>query len=259
MQFMDSHAHLTGEELYPHFSVLVEKASLAGVGQIVNICTDIPSLEKALEVMERFPSVVHTAAVPPHDVESSEAEAAFLLVKETAEKGLLKAIGETGLDYFHEGYSKELQHKYLVDHLQLANKCDLPLVIHCRAAFADFFQILDRECCENGVWRPGVLHCFTGTLEEAQEVIKRGWMISLSGIITFKKSDALRTIAKEIPLENIVIETDAPWLAPQAFRGQRNEPAHVVEVAKVLADVKGISLNEVAETTCKNTKRLFRL
>jgi TatD DNase family protein len=140
MQFIDSHAHLTGEALFPVFSTLVENAAAAGVSRIVNICTDRTSLERALNVMEQYPSVVHTAAIPPHDV-AGEGTDGFAAVKDAAEKGLLYAIGETGLDYYHEGFSKELQQKFLIDHLRLANTCDLPIVIHCRAAFDDFFKI----------------------------------------------------------------------------------------------------------------------
>lgn len=259
MEFIDSHAHLTGEALFPVFSTLVDNAATAGVKRIVNICTDRTSLARALEVMEQYPSVVHTAAIPPHDVNNEAATNGFAAVKDAAEKGLLYAIGETGLDYYHPGFSKELQQKYLVDHLQLANACDLPIVIHCRSAFADFFEILDRECCINGKWRPGVLHCFTGTMEEAEQVIKRGWYISFSGIITFKKSDDLREVVRQMPLDKILIETDSPWLAPQLHRGKSNEPAYIVETAKTIAQVKGISLDEVAQTTFKNTQNLFRL
>lgn len=258
MYLIDSHAHLTGETLFPVFSTLVENAAAAGVQRIVNICTDRDSLARALEVMEQYPSVVHAAAIPPHDV-VEEGPAGFPAVKEAAEKGLLVAIGETGLDYYHEGYSKEIQQKFLVEHLRLANAVDLPIVIHCRSAFADFFEILDRECRTGNTWRTGVLHCFTGTMSEAEQVLKRGWYLSFSGIVTFKKSEALREILKQVPLEQIVIETDAPWLAPQLYRGKTNEPAYVVEIAKTVAQVKGISLEEVARTTFKNTQNLFRL
>lgn len=258
MHFIDSHAHITGETLFPSFAQLVERGANAGVARIVNICTDRLSLERALEVMEPFPSVVHAAAVPPHDV-LSVGEDYFAAVKDAANKNLLCAIGETGLDYHYEGFSKDLQHRFLREHLRLANTCDLPLVIHCRDAFDDFFKILDEECLTNGKWRPGVLHCFTGTLDEAKEVIKRGWYISFSGIITFKNSQTLRDVVKEMPLNQILIETDSPWLAPQAYRGQTNEPAYLIEVAKTVAQVKGISLEEVAEQTLKNTQNLFQL
>lgn len=258
MYFIDSHAHLTGETLFPVFPALVENAAKAGVQRIVNICTDRDSLARALEVMEQYPSVVHAAAIPPHDV-VEEGPAGFPAVKNAAEKGLLIAIGETGLDYFHSEHTKETQKKFLVDHLQLANAVDLPIVIHCRCAFADFFEILDSECRIGNKWRTGVLHCFTGTMAEAEEVIKRGWYVSISGIATFKKSEELREIVKQIPMEHLVIETDAPWLAPQLYRGQTNEPAYVVEVAKTIAQVKGLSLEEVAQITFKNTQNLFRL
>lgn len=255
---IDSHAHLTGETLFPLFPELVDRAAKAGVQRIVNICTDRDSLARAFEVMEQYPSVVHTAAIPPHDVEE-EGAPGFPAVVDAAKKGLLVAIGETGLDYFREVDSKELQKEFFIKHLQLANEVDLPLVIHCRDAFSDFFEILDSECRQEGKWRAGVLHCFTGTLQDAEELVKRGWYVSFSGILTFNKSDELREIVRQIPLENILIETDSPWLAPHPYRGKTNEPSYVVEIAKTVAEVKGISFEEAAQTTYKNTQNLFRL
>ncbi len=258
MYWIDSHAHLTGETLFPQFPELVERAAKAGVQRIVNICTDRDSLARALEVMEQYPSVVHAAAIPPHGV-VDEGAPGFPAVKDAAEKGLLVAIGETGLDYYHSEATKETQKKFLIDHLQLANAVDLPIVIHCRNAFADFFEILDAECRQGSTWRKGVLHCFTGTMAEAEEVIKRGWYVSISGIATFKKSDELREIIKNVPLEHLVIETDSPWLAPQLYRGKTNEPAYVSEVGKTIAQVKEIPLEEVAQVTYQNTQNLFGL
>lgn len=255
---IDSHAHLTGETLFPQFPELVDRAAQAGVQRIVNICTDRDSLARAFEVMEQYPSVVHAAAIPPHDVEE-EGAPGFPAVVDAAKKGLLVAIGETGLDYYREEYSKALQKEFFIKHLQLANEVDLPLVIHCRDAFADFFDILDGECRHEGQWRAGVLHCFTGNMEDAEQLVKRGWYVSFSGIITFNKSEVLREIAREIPLENILIETDSPWLAPHPYRGKTNEPSYVIETAKTIAQVKGISFEEVAQTTFKNTQHLFRL
>ena len=140
--------------------------------------------------------------------------------------------------------------------MHLALECELPIVIHCRDAFADFFQIIDEEYPVN---KKGVLHCFTGTLEEAKEVVKRDWYLSLSGIVTFKRSEELREVAKIVPLDQLLIETDTPYLAPQSRRGKQNEPSYLPETAKLIADVKGISLEELAKATANNATELFKL
>ncbi|MCK4934085.1 MAG: TatD family hydrolase, partial [Simkaniaceae bacterium] len=166
--------------------------------------------------------------------------------------GKLVAIGETGLDYFYEHSDKELQKAFLIRYIQLAADCKLPVVIHCRDAFSDLYSILDEH-----LKTPLMLHCFTGSLEEANEAIERGYRISISGIATFKKSGELRETIKQIPLEYLVLETDSPFLAPQNYRGKQNEPSFIVETAKMLANVKGVPFDLVAQVTTKNAERFF--
>ena len=166
---------------------------------------------------------------------------------------MLCAIGETGLDYYYEHSNRCLQQEFLIRYLRLATECQLPVIFHCRDAFADLFAIADRE----KLGSRAILHCFTGTAQEAKEVVKRGWMISFSGIVTFRKSEALRETAKSIPLEHLLIETDTPYLAPQSHRGQMNEPSFVVETAACLAALQGISLEALSEVLKNNVQRLF--
>lgn len=251
--FVDSHAHLADLRLYGDIDEILKRAKEAKLSHIVNICTDLEDLEKGLEIAKKYPFVVNAASTTPHDAHLYGNEH-FSEIEKAALRGDLRAIGETGLEYFQFKETKEVQKALFIRYLQLAKRCQLPVVIHCRDGFDDLFQILDSEG-----WGSGVLHCFTGNLSDAEEIIKHGWMISLSGIVTFKGSSALREIVKVIPLKNLVIETDAPWLAPQLMRGKRNEPAFVVEVAKVIAEVKSISLEEVAATTSENAKKLFNL
>ncbi len=248
---IDTHAHLTSDALYPHLGPLLERASSAGVSHIINICTDKVTLERGLLNSNKF---YNTASTTPHDVES-EGASFFPLVVEAAKKGELVAIGETGLDYHYEYSKKSLQKEYFIKYLHLALETKLPVVIHCREAFSDFFDLIDSEYKSE----KGVLHCFTGTLEEAKEVVKRGWMLSLSGIVTFKKSLELKEVAKMVPLEQLFIETDAPYLAPQSKRGQQNEPAFIGETASHIAQLKNISIEELIIATSNNAKKFFAI
>lgn len=258
MIYTDSHAHLTNESVYGDIDALLSRAQKAGVDTVINICTDIDTLEKGLELAKRYPWIYNTASTTPHDVEK-EGEEVFPIVAKAAREGNLVAIGETGLDYYYTHSPREIQKEFLKRYLHLALECNLPVVIHCRDAFEDFFSILDAEYTPNGKHAPGALHCFTGTFEEAKEVIKRGWYLSLSGIVTFKRSEELREVAKMVPLDQLLIETDTPYLAPQKHRGKPNEPAYVVETAKLIADIKGILPKELGEATSANAAKLFNL
>lgn len=255
---IDSHAHLSSAQILPEIDAVLQRAQEAGVSQIVNICTDKATLEKGLEIAKRFPWVFNTASTTPHDVER-EGELYFPLMAEHARSGSLVAVGETGLDYYYEHSARDIQKQFFIKYLHLALETHLPVVIHCRDAFEDFFEILDVEYTDNGRHAPGVLHCFTGTLKEAEEVVERGWYLSLSGIVTFKKSEELREVAKMVPLDQLLIETDTPYLAPQSHRGKRNEPSYLPETAQLIADIKGISLEELGLATFRNAKSFFNL
>ncbi len=253
----DSHAHLTGQ-VYDQVQEIVQRAQVANVRTLINICTDRESLEKGLVLAQQFPFIYNVAATTPHDVEQ-EGEALFSFVSYQAHQGSLVAIGETGLDYYNAKSCRAVQKKYLKLYLELALKCQLPVVIHCREAFQDLFQILDECYSMEALHAPGVLHCFTGTLAEAQHLIAKGWYLSFSGIVTFKKSEALRQVVKAVPLSHLLIETDTPYLAPQSKRGRQNEPAFVGEVAEVIAEVKQVTVEEVVTASTQNALTLFNL
>lgn len=252
ISYFDSHAHLTSPEVYGQLPSVLERAQQAHVKGIVNICTDVDTLEKGLAL--ECPWVYHTAATTPHDVDK-EGEENFPFIAAQARKKRLVAIGETGLDYHYMHSAKETQKKFFLKYLNLALECQLPVVIHCRDAFADFFEIIDQHYQD----APGILHCFTGTFAEAQEVIKRGWFLSLSGIITFKKSEELRKVAQWAPLEQLLIETDTPYLAPQGKRGKMNEPSFLPFVAHAVAEAKGLPLEIIGKATAENARRAFRI
>lgn len=250
--FTDTHAHLTSSELFANVEEILHRAKLAKIDKIVNICTDIESLKQGLLLHKKHSWVYNTAATTPHDV-AKEGELFFPIVEEKAREGELIAIGETGLDYFYEHSPKNLQNEFLTRYLALAKECSLPLVFHCRDAFSDLFARADAEYkgCS------AVLHCFTGSVTEAKGVVDRGWFVSFSGIVTFKKSEALREAAKYVPLDSILIETDAPYLAPQSKRGKTNEPAFVVETAAFLAELKGVDAATLADVTSSNAEKFF--
>jgi TatD DNase family protein len=253
MYYFDSHAHLSSDEIYPQIEAVLQRAKVAHVTHILNICTDPKTLERGLEIEKRFSSVVNAGATTPHDVEK-EGEEVFAIFEEAAKSGKLVAVGETGLEYHYKELDRNTQKKFLVRYLHLAQECGLPVIFHCREAFEDLFAITDQEY---GKGLPAILHCFTGTLEEAEKVLERGWHLSLSGIVTYKKSDALREVAKIIPLNQLLIETDAPYLAPQSWRGKQNEPAFIVETAEVIAKAKGISALDIAKSTFENAKNFL--
>lgn len=253
--YIDSHAHLSSESLFPQAKELIERALEKGVDHIINICTDRKSLEKGLMLHEQFPQVLNTGSTTPHDVEK-EGEAFFKDFEQAALDGHFVAIGETGLDYFYEHSNRKLQQEFFIRYLDLAKRCQLPAVIHCRDAFDDFFEIIDQHFPYPN---RGVLHCFTGSQEDANKLIERDWFISFSGIVTFKKSLELQDIAKKVPNERFLIETDSPYLAPQSKRGKPNEPSYVIEVAQKLAELKRLDLDHIASLSSKNAKRLFGL
>ncbi len=248
---IDSHAHLCSAALAEDLEEILARAFSHGVEKIVNITTNPEELARGLLLSKQHPWIYTVGSTTPHDVEK-EGEASFEAFATHARAGDLVAVGETGLDYYYWRDSAEIQQDFLRRYLKLAAECELPVVIHCRDAFDDFFRVLDSEKVVRGV-----LHCFTGTLEEAKEVIARDWYLSLSGIATFKKSEELREVARLVPLDRLLIETDAPYLAPLPYRGKRNEPAYLVETAKCLAEARGISFEEFAAATAANAQNFF--
>lgn len=255
MRFFDSHAHLSSAEVLPLIDAVVTRAKLAGVSKMINICTNLETLQNGFKLEQTFPEIKNAGATTPHDVEK-EGEEMFPIFADAARKKKLVAVGETGLDYYYKELNSDVQKRFLRKYLHLALECKLPVIFHCREAFADLFAVADADYAKGA---PAILHCFTGTVKEAEEVFKRDWHLSMSGIITFKKSDVLREVAEMAPLHRLLIETDTPYLAPQSKRGRQNEPAFLPEIARVIAAAKGISVEEVAKATFENAGRLFQM
>ncbi len=251
--FFDSHAHLTLKQIDTIEETLI-RAKEKKVKKIINICIDVIGLKRGLELSKKHPWIYNAAATTPHDV-GKLGERDFAYFKKAAKDKQLIAIGETGLDYYYMHSEKELQKKFLIQYVHLALQCKLPVIFHCREAFSDLFSITDLEYPSSAA----ILHCFTGTKEEAKKALDRGWCISFSGIVTFKKSEELRQIVKYVPLDRLLIETDTPYLAPQSKRGQENEPSFIIETAKILADIKDLSLEEISKITYQNSCKIFQL
>jgi TatD DNase family protein len=261
--FIDSHCHLDmlpgwveglpPEEHDRNIDEAVARAREAGVRWILNPGVTWDDFPRVQALTERYSNVFVAAGIHPHDAETWTA-GSYERLKEMARHSRVVAIGECGLDYYYDNAPREKQQEAFRDQIRLAKELDLPLIIHTRDAEADTMRLLEEE----GATR-GVFHCFTGSKELALAGIRRGFAISFSGVVTFKKSEALREVAREVPDDRFLIETDAPYLAPPPYRGKRNEPAYVVKIAETLAEVRGVSVEAVAERATRNTIQLFRL
>jgi len=252
--FVDSHCHLDFPDFADDLDGIVARAAAADIGRILTISTRVRRLKALLAIAERFPQVYCSVGTHPHQADEEDGIPASELI-ELARHPKVVAFGEAGLDYFYQHGSREAQERGFRTHISAARATGLPLVIHTREADFDCGRILEDEMTK-GQFR-AVLHCYTGGRDLAMQAIALGLSISFTGILTFKKSQALRDLAAELPADRIMVETDAPYLAPGKFRGKRNEPSYVVEIAKVLADARGVTLEEISRQTTENFFRLF--
>ena len=251
---VDSHCHLDFPDFADDLDGIVARAETAGIGRIVTISTRVRRLNALLSIAEKYPKVYCSVGTHPHQADEEDGIPSEELVALTRHPKVV-ALGGAGLDYFYQHGSLEAQERGFRTHIAAARATGLPLVIHTREADDDCERILEDEIAK-GSFR-AVLHCYTGGRKLAMKAMELGLSISFTGILTFKKSDALRALAAELPADRIMVETDAPFLAPGKFRGKRNEPAYVVEVAKVLAETRGVSLEEISRQTTENFFRLF--
>ena len=251
---IDSHCHLDFPDFADELDAVVARARAADIGRIVTISTRVARHAGLLAIAERFPDVFCSVGTHPHYAhEELDVGTADLVARARHPK--VVAIGEAGLDYHYDLSPRDAQEQGFRAHIAAARETGLPLVIHAREADADMARILEEET-DRGAF-PAVLHCFTGGRDLAMRAIALGLSISFTGILTFKKSEDLRAIAAELPAERILVETDAPYLAPGKYRGKRNEPSFVVETAKTLAQVRGVSHDDIARQTTENFFRLF--
>lgn len=251
---IDHHCHLDFPDFADDLDGLIARARTAGVGMLVSISTRIRRFDQLLKIAEAHDNVLCSVGTHPHYAHE-ELDIPVEEIVELARHPKVVAIGEAGLDYFYDNSPRQAQERGFRNHIAAARATGLPLVIHARDADADVAAILEEETDEGAF--SAVLHCFTGGAELARRGLDLGLYVSFSGIATFKKSDALREIARSVPLDRMLVETDAPYLAPGKYRGKRNEPAYVVETAAVLAKLKGITTEELAKATTDNFFRLY--
>lgn len=252
---IDSHAHVHFKDFDGKIDDLLAQAKEAQVSCIVNVGTDLSSSREVLAIAEKYPEIFAVVGVHPHDV-AKMAAGEMEALAELAKHPKVVAIGEVGLDYYYEHSPREIQQAKLAEFIHLARQAGKPLVIHCRDAFDDCFRIFDAE----DAWSVGgVFHCYTGDAATAASITSKGFYVSFSGIVTFKKALPVQEAARTAPLDKILVETDCPFLAPEPHRGKRNEPAYVRLVAEKVASLRGMKAEDLATAAAANTRRLFRL
>jgi TatD DNase family protein len=254
MRLIDTHLHLDEEAFRPDRDEVVARASAAGVETMISIGITAATSRAAVDLAKTYRSVYAAVAIQPNYV-SQAAPGDWDTIQELATQAKVVAVGETGLDRYWDYAPFETQVEFFDKHLDLARRLDLPFIVHCREAEREVVDQLKRAAT-NGPLR-GVMHSFSGDAETALACVELGLFISFAGMLTFKKNDALRAVAAQVPLDRLLVETDAPYLAPTPFRGKRNEPAYVRHTAEVLASVRNLTLDEIAQVTTDNARRLF--
>jgi len=255
MYLFDTHAHLADEQLLPVAAAVIERARQAGVTRILSVGTDLVSTRACIELAEGHNGVFASAGIHPNHVAQAQ-EGDWDEIVRLAQSQRVVALGETGLDLYWKDTPLPLQQEYFDRHIRLSQETGLPLVIHQRESAREILVML-REARQRGALR-GVMHSYTGALAQAEEFLALGMHISFAGMVTFKKSDDLRSIAKTIPADRLLVETDSPYLSPEPFRGKRpNEPARVAHTAECLARERGVSPAELAAQTTASALALF--
>ncbi len=263
MRFFDTHCHLAGEELLPTSEELASRAEAASVRGLAIISADLaslraaPTLSRQLRASHPAQRIVYSAGLHPHEVEPLGPEAWAEWERLVREPDAV-AVGETGLDYYYDHSDRASQRAAFDRHIEMACELAKPLVIHCRNAADDVLSLLDRPAIRRHP-NPGILHCFTENAEVADRLLDLGFHISFSGIVSFRNAEDLRAVAKRVPSERLLIETDSPWLAPIPHRGKRNEPAFVPAVFEVLRGIRDEAPEALAEILWRNSCRVFGL
>lgn len=248
----ESHAHYDSQQFDDDRDALLNSMQENGVGTIINSAADWDSVTEVVELAEKYPFVYAAVGMHPDEVGDLNEER-FAFMKSQCQKEKVVAVGEIGLDYYWDNESHDTQKKWFIRQLELARELDLPVIIHSRDAAADTLEIMK----EHAKGLRGVIHCFSYSKELAREYVKMGFYIGIGGVVTFKNGKKLKEIAEEIPVDRILLETDCPYLAPVPFRGKRNSSLYIPYIAQEIANLKGITYEEVVAQTEENGKRLF--
>jgi TatD DNase family protein len=252
---IDSHAHLEMPEFKKDLEAVIQRAKESGVEYIFTVGTEKRDWKRALEIANSHPSIYAILGVHPHNAKEID-DQTYPMLKELCRNEKVKAFGEIGLDFFRNLSPRDIQLKRFQEQIGLAKELRLPIVVHDREAHQETMEILKSEKAEEC---SGIIHCFSGNYEMAKVCIEMGFYISIPGSITFKNTEGFREIVKKIPLESLLVETDAPFLTPEPFRGKRNEPSYIQYTAQKVAEIKKVSLEKLAEVTTTNALRVYKL
>ena len=253
----DSHCHLDYSNLYNQLDDVVRRAEYNQVKYLLTICTTLESFEKIRVIVTKYKNIYGTFGIHPHETEkNTQVDAKFILnIKNKYSK--IIGIGETGLDFYYNYSEKEIQKKSFIEHIRVASKLNIPIIVHSREAEVDTYEILKSEKKNSDL--KVLIHCFTGSKEFAKKLLDINCYISVSGIITFQKSTELADTVSHIPLEKLLVETDSPYLAPSPHRGKPNEPSYIIHTVEKLSQIKNVSKENVITNTTNNFKKLFNL
>ena len=253
----DSHCHLDYPNLYNQLDDVVRRAEYNQVKYLLTICTTLESFEKIKLIVKKYKNIYGTFGIHPHESKKyTNIDSKFIFNLKNKYKKII-GIGETGLDFYYDHSDKKTQKKSFVEHISAASQLNIPVIVHSRNAEADTYEIIksEKKNCNLKV----LIHCFTGSKDFAKKLIDMNCYISVSGIITFKNSTELADTASLIPIENLLVETDSPYLAPMPYRGKSNEPSYIVHTVEKLSQIKNVSKKYVMSNTTKNFKKLFKL
>jgi len=249
--FFDTHAHYDDERYDEDRDLLLKSMQDAGVSLILNAGSNVENSRRGLQIADKYSFVYASVGVHPHDAKEMD-DSSITKLRELSRHSKALAIGEIGLDYHYNLSPVETQKERFREQLELARETDLPVIIHEREAFADVMEIIPDYSDLRGVF-----HCFSGDITAAKTLLDMGWMLSFTGVITFKKATASLEVASFVPLERLMLETDAPYLSPEPLRGKRNDSRNLIHIAKKLADARGLAVDELAEATKNNGIRFF--
>ncbi len=256
MEIFDTHAHYDDEAFDADRDEILSSFPEQGITKVVNIGASIKTSEKTVELTKKYDYIYGAVGVHPSEIRELEADGALEAIKQMATEKKIVAIGEIGLDYHYEDTDKALQKKWFVNQMRLAETLNMPIVVHSRDAAKDTMDIM---CEEKAGDIGGVVHCFSYEKEVAKTFLDMGFYIGMGGVVTFKNGRKLKEVAEYVPLDRIVLETDAPYLAPEPYRGKRNFSLYIEYAARVIADIKGISVDKLCETAYSNSVKLYRL
>ena len=254
---IDSHCHLDYPNLYNQLVDIIKRANNNDVKYLLTICTTLESFEKIKIITKKHKNIYGTFGIHPHETEKFRQVDTKFIKDAKSEHDKIIGIGETGLDFYYNHSDKKIQKKSFIDHISAACELNIPVIVHSRNAENDTYDILKSESKNSNL--KVLMHCFTGSKDFAKKLIDLNFYISVSGIITFKKAEELAAVVSSIPMENLLVETDSPYLAPMPYRGKDNEPSYIIHTIKKLSEIKKLSIESIALNTTNNFMKLFNL